>query len=147
MYKDPHINQVSFTTRRRPTKYLRYDIHHVDDMKPWNAYSRTEIHPLQTLTPHPHYIPAIQHPIPPREPIQPLETIPAPTDGKSAKHAVYLNSQRRAMRYWCPGWPAPFPSSWISLSESTLHRIHPADWSTPNTLGIWQPTLVDVAKR
>ena len=90
MYEDSHINQVSFTTRRRPTKYLRCDIHHVDDMQPQNAYPRTETHPLQTLTPHPHYIPAIQHPIPPRKPIQPLEIIPASADGKSEKHTTHL---------------------------------------------------------
>ena len=40
----------------------------------------------------PPYIPAIQHPIPSKKPIQPLETIPAPADGKSEKHAAHLNS-------------------------------------------------------
>ena len=50
-------------------------------------------------TPHPQ-IPTIQHPIPPRKPIQPLEIIPAPADGKSEKHAVHLNPQRRAMGYY-----------------------------------------------
>ena len=34
------------------------------------------------------------------KPIQPLETIPAPADGKSAKHAVHLNPQRRTMGYY-----------------------------------------------
>lgn len=34
MYKDSHINQVSFTTHYHPTEYLRCDIHHVDDMQP-----------------------------------------------------------------------------------------------------------------
>ena len=81
MYEDSHINQVSFTPYRHPTEYLRCDIHHVDNMQPQKAYSRTETHP------HPHYIPTIQHPI------------PAPTDGGSEKHATHLNSQRRAMRY------------------------------------------------
>lgn len=99
MYEDPHINQVSFTTHRHPTEYLRCDIHHVDDTQPQNAYPRTETHPLQTPTPSP-YIPAIQHPTPPRKPIQPLETIPAPADGKSEKHAVHLNPQRRTMGYY-----------------------------------------------
>jgi len=32
MYKDSHINQVSFTTHCHPTEYLRCDIHHVDNM-------------------------------------------------------------------------------------------------------------------
>ena len=93
MYEDPHINQVSFTTRRHPTEYLRCDIHHVDDMQPQKASSRTETH-----TP-PHCTPTIQHPTPPREPIEPLEIIPAPADGKSEKHATHLNSQRRVMSY------------------------------------------------
>ena len=93
MYEDSHINQVSFTTHRHPTKYLRCDIRHVGDMQPQNAYSRTKTHP------HPHYIPAIQHPIPLRKPIKPLETIPAPAGGKSEKHATHIDSHRRAMRY------------------------------------------------
>ena len=76
MYKDPHINQVSFTPYRHPTEYLRCDIHHVGDMQPQNAYSRTETHPYKTHPP-PHCTPTIQHPIPLRKPIQPLETIPA----------------------------------------------------------------------
>ena len=92
MYEDSHINQVSFTPYRHPTEYYRCDIHHVDDMQPQNASSQTETHP------HPQ-IPTIQHPTPPRKPIQPLETIPAPADSKSAKHAAHLNPQRRAMRY------------------------------------------------
>ena len=41
MYEDSHINQVSFTTHRHPTEYLRCDIHHVGDMQPQNASSRT----------------------------------------------------------------------------------------------------------
>ena len=53
MYEDPHINQVSFTTRRRPTKYLRCDIHHVGDMQPQKAHSRTETHPHKTHSPLP----------------------------------------------------------------------------------------------
>jgi conserved domain protein len=81
MYEDSHINQVSFTTHRHPTEYLRCDIHHVGDMQPQNASSQTETHPLpksqQSNTP---------------KPIQPLETIPAPADGKSEKHAAHLNS-------------------------------------------------------
>jgi len=55
MYEDSHINQVSFTTHRHPTEYLRCDIHHVGDMQPQNASSQTETHP------HPQ-IPTIQHP-------------------------------------------------------------------------------------
>ena len=86
MYEDSHINQVSFTPYRHPTEYLRCDIYHVDDMQLQNASSQTQTHTPTKHTPHPR-IPAIHHPI------------PAPTDGKSAKHAVYLNSQRRAMRY------------------------------------------------
>lgn len=93
MYEDSHINQVSFTTRHHPIEYLRCDIRHVGDMQPQKAHSRTETHP------HPR-IPTIQHPIPPRKPIQPLETIPAPADGKSEKHAVHLNPQRRTMGYY-----------------------------------------------
>ena len=58
-------------------------------MQPQNAYSRTETHPYKTHPP-PHCTPTIQHPIPLRKPIQPLETIPAPTDGKSEKHATHL---------------------------------------------------------
>ena len=46
MCKDSHINQVSFTTHRHPTEYLRCDIHHVDDMQPQKAYSQTKTHPL-----------------------------------------------------------------------------------------------------
>ena len=53
MYEDSRINQVSFTMRRRPTKYLRYDIHHVDDMKPQKAYPRTQNTPLQNTPPSP----------------------------------------------------------------------------------------------
>ena len=59
MYEDSRINQVSFTTHRHPTEYLRCDIHHVDDMQPQNAYSRTQTHPHKTHpppripTPHP----------------------------------------------------------------------------------------------
>ena len=55
MYEDSHINQVSFTTRRHPTEYLRCDIHHVDDMQPQNASSRTETHPYKphSLSLHP----------------------------------------------------------------------------------------------
>ena len=45
MYEDSRINQVSFTTRRHPTEYLGCDIHHIDDMQPQNAYSRTKTHP------------------------------------------------------------------------------------------------------
>jgi len=86
MYEDPHINQVSFTPYRHPTEYLRCDIHHIDNMQPQNAYPRTETHP-------PPWISA-------RKPIQPLETIPAPADGKSEKHAVHLNPQRRTMGYY-----------------------------------------------
>jgi len=69
MYEDSHINQVLFTTHCHSTEYLRCDIHHVDDMQPQNAYSRTETHPHS----HPQ-IPTIQHP-------------------------THLDSQRRAMRY------------------------------------------------
>ena len=59
MYEDSHINQVSFTTHRHPTEYLRCDIHHVDDMQPQNASSRTKTHPpipksRQSNTPSPH---------------------------------------------------------------------------------------------
>ena len=53
MYKDPHINQVSFTPYRHPTEYLRYDIHHVDDMQPQKAHSRTETHPYKPPLPLP----------------------------------------------------------------------------------------------
>ena len=85
MYEDSHINQVSFTPYRHPTEYLRCDIHHVGDIQPQKAHSRTQTHTHKT---HPHpRIPAIQHPI------------PAPADGKSAKHAAHLNPQRRPMRY------------------------------------------------
>ena len=56
MCKDSHINQVSFTTHRHPTEYLRCDIHHVDDMQPQKAYSQTKTHPLpksqKSNTPH-----------------------------------------------------------------------------------------------
>jgi len=98
MYEDSHINQVLFTTHCHPTEYLRCDIHHVDDMQPQNAHSRTETHPHKTHS-FPHCTPTIQHPTPPREPIEPLEIIPAPADGKSEKHATHLNSQRRVMSY------------------------------------------------
>ena len=81
MYKDSHINQVSFTPYRHPTEYLRCDIHHVGDMQPQNASSRTETHPHKPPPP-PHCTPTIQHPI------------PAPTDGGSVKHDAHLNSQR-----------------------------------------------------
>ena len=54
MYEDSHINQVSFTTRRHPIKYLRYDIHHVDDMKPQKASFRTKTHPYKTHAPSLH---------------------------------------------------------------------------------------------
>ena len=60
--------------------------------------SKPKTHPYKTHSP-PHCIPAIQHPIPLRKPIQLLEIIPAPADGKSEKHTAHLNSQRRAMRY------------------------------------------------
>ena len=53
MYEDSHINQVSFTPYRHPTEYLRCDIHHVGDMQPQKASSRTETHSLQTPTPLP----------------------------------------------------------------------------------------------
>ena len=53
MYEDSHINQVSFTTHRHPTEYLRCDIHHVGDMQPQNASSRTETHPHKTHSPSP----------------------------------------------------------------------------------------------
>jgi len=42
MYEDSHINQVSFTPYRHPTEYLRCDIHHVGDMQPQKAHSRTQ---------------------------------------------------------------------------------------------------------
>ena len=51
MYKDSHINQVSFTPYRHPTEYLRCNIHHVDDMQPQNASSRTKTHPYKTHPP------------------------------------------------------------------------------------------------
>ena len=54
MYKDSHINQVSFTTHRHPTEYLRCDIHHVGDMQPQNASSQTETHPHKTHSPSPN---------------------------------------------------------------------------------------------
>ena len=56
-------------------------------MQPQKASSRTETPPQNTLP-----LPESQHPIPPRKPIQPLETIPAPTDGKSEKHTAHLDS-------------------------------------------------------
>ena len=96
MYEDPHINQVSFTPYHHPTEYLRCDIHHVGDMQPQKAHSRTQTHPYKTHSP---FLES-QHPTLPRKPIQPLETIPAPADGKSAKHAVHLNPQRRTMGYY-----------------------------------------------
>ena len=55
MYEDSHINQVSFTTHCHPTEYLRCDIHHIGDMQPQNAYSRTETHPPQTPLPIPEF--------------------------------------------------------------------------------------------
>ena len=79
MYEDSHINQVSFTTYRHPIEYLRYDIHHVDDMQLQKASSRTKTHPKKTHFP-PHCTPAIHHPI------------PAPTDGGAEKHATHLDS-------------------------------------------------------
>ena len=51
MYEDSHINQVSFTTHRHPTEYLRCDIHYVDDMQPQNASSRTQNTPPKTHSP------------------------------------------------------------------------------------------------
>ena len=51
MYEDSHINQVSFTPYRHPTEYLRYDIHHVDDMQPQKAHSRTQNTPPQNTLP------------------------------------------------------------------------------------------------
>lgn len=54
MYEDSHINQVSFTPYRHPTEYLRCDIHHVDDMRPKKASSRTETHPHKTHPPSPN---------------------------------------------------------------------------------------------
>ena len=54
MYEDSHINQVSFTTHRHPTEYLRCDIHHVGDMQPQNAYSRTKTHTHKTHSPSPN---------------------------------------------------------------------------------------------
>ena len=56
-------------------------------------------------------IPAIQHPIPLRKPIQPLETIPAPADSKSEKHATHLDSQKEPCVINNLGGQAPFPSS------------------------------------
>ena len=53
MYEDSHINRVSFTPYRHPTEYLRCDIHHVGDMQPQNASSRTETHPHKTHSPLP----------------------------------------------------------------------------------------------
>ena len=53
MCKDPHINQVSFTTHRHPTEYLRCDIHHVDDMQPQKASFRTQNTPPKKHTPLP----------------------------------------------------------------------------------------------
>lgn len=53
MYEDSHINQVSFTTHRHPTEYLRCDIHHVDDMQPQNASFRTQNTPPQNTLPLP----------------------------------------------------------------------------------------------
>ena len=54
MYEDSHINQVSFTPYRHPTEYLRCDIHHVDDMQPQNAYSRTQTHTHKAHSPSPN---------------------------------------------------------------------------------------------
>ena len=53
MYEDSHINQVSFTPYRHPTEYLRCDIHHVDDMQPQKAHSRTQTHTHKTHSPLP----------------------------------------------------------------------------------------------
>ena len=92
MYEDSHINQVSFTTHCHPTEYLRCDIHHVDNMQPQKASSRTETHTLQTPLPLPTSQQSNTHPA--KEAYQPLEIIPAPADGKSEKHATHLNSQR-----------------------------------------------------
>jgi len=61
-------------------------------------------------TPSPQ-IPTIQRPIPPRKPIQLLETIPAPADGKSEKHATHLDSQKEPCVINDLGGQAPFPSS------------------------------------
>ena len=52
MYEDSHINQVSFTTHRHPTEYLRCDIRHVDGMQPQKAHSRTKTHPPSPLHPN-----------------------------------------------------------------------------------------------
>ena len=60
MYEDSHINQVSFTPYRHPIEYLRCDIHHVDDMQPQNASSRTETHPHKT---HPPSLNPNTHPV------------------------------------------------------------------------------------
>ena len=109
MYEDSRINQVSFTPYRHPTEYLRCDIHHVGDMQPQKAHSRTRNTHLQN-TPPPQ-IPTIQRPIPPRKPIQPLETIPAPTGDGSAKYAAHLDSQKEPCVVNDLGGQAPFPSS------------------------------------
>ena len=99
MYEDSHINQVSFTPYRHPTEYLRCDIHHVDNMQPQKASFRTQNTPPTKHTPPPHYIPAIQHPTPPRKPIQPLETIPAPTGDGAVKYAAHLEAYSGVVNY------------------------------------------------
>ena len=62
MYEDPHINQVSFTTHRHPTKYLRCDIHHVGDMQPQKAHSRTRNTPPPLNLSEEAYSTARNHP-------------------------------------------------------------------------------------
>ena len=66
------------------------------------------------LLPEPKHTPTKHTPlsrIPPREPIEPLEIIPTPTDGKSEKHAAYLDSQKEPCVINALGGQAPFPSS------------------------------------
>ena len=102
MYEDSHINQVSFTTHCHPTEYLRCDIHHIGDMQPQKAHSRTKTH-LHKTHPPPR--------IPPRKPIEPLETIPAPTGDGAVKHATHLDSQKEPCVVNDLGGQAPFPTS------------------------------------
>ena len=62
MYEDSHINQVSFTTHHHPTEYLRCDIHHVGDMQPQKASSRTKTHSLSLNPAKEAYSTARNHP-------------------------------------------------------------------------------------
>jgi|GEM_PF-6943177 len=96
MYEDSHINQVSFTPYRHPTEYLRCDIHHVGDMQPQKAHSRTQTHTHKTHSPLPEFQQS-NTPSPHQQTANQQNTLPTLTPKEDP---CVINAL-------CLGWPSP----------------------------------------